>query len=449
MENDSLVESSEGFFSRTVRSVGGDLSVPGDKSISHRALLLSAIAEGKSNLRGFLDSDDCLATMAALRSMGVHITLENTDVSIVGVGLQGLTEPTEHLDLGNSGTAMRLLAGMLSAQSFSSVLTGDVSLRGRPMKRVTEPLGLMGGIINTVDGLPPLRIQGKNNMIGIDYTLPIASAQVKSALLIAGLWAKGRTTVRSPGPSRDHTERMLATMGVNILNGSRQVVSLDGPASLQSRDQDIPGDFSSAAFFIVAGLLSANEGLLIRNVGINPTRTGLLTILKKMGGSIDLLNRREFGTEPVADIFVKKSKLKGIKIETNLVPLAIDEFPVLFVAAAHADGYTTVAGAQELRYKESDRLHVMSKGLQEIGIKTKETDDGLIILGGASHGGCVDSYGDHRIAMSFAVAGMVSKDVIQIKRTDEVSTSFPNFLSLANSTGLAIESYVATKPLEG
>ena len=449
MENDSLTKSSGGFFSRPVKTVGGELVVPGDKSISHRAILLGSISDGISNFQGFLNSDDCLATMMALRSMGVHINLEGTDVRIVGVGLQGLTMPKKQLDLGNSGTAMRLLAGMLSAQSFSSVLTGDESLRARPMKRVTVPLSKMGSVINTEDGLPPLRIQGGNNLVGIDYTLPIASAQVKSALLIAGLWAKGPTIVRSPGPSRDHTERMLKSMGVGMLNHTEEVVSLDGPATLKPTDQTIPGDFSSAAFFIVAGLLASHEGLLIRNVGINPTRTGLLTILKKMGGSIDLLNKREFGTEPVADIFVKKSKLKGIEIDQNLVPLAIDEFPVIFVAAAYADGYTTVAGAQELRYKESDRLHVMSIGLQEIGIETKEIDDGLIIKGGVVHGGCVDSYGDHRIAMSFAVAGLASQAVIQVKRTDEVSTSFPNFLELANSSGFAVEPFIAAKPLKG
>ena len=314
MENDSLTKSSGGFFSRPVKTVGGELVVPGDKSISHRAILLGSISDGISNFQGFLNSDDCLATMMALRSMGVHINLEGTDVRIVGVGLQGLTMPKKQLDLGNSGTAMRLLAGMLSAQSFSSVLTGDESLRARPMKRVTVPLSKMGSVINTEDGLPPLRIQGGNNLVGIDYTLPIASAQVKSALLIAGLWAKGPTIVRSPGPSRDHTERMLKSMGVGMLNHNEEVVSLDGPATLKPTDQTIPGDFSSAAFFIVAGLLASHEGMLIRNVGINPTRTGLLTILKKMGGSIDLLNKREFGTEPVADIFVKKSKFLWSKI---------------------------------------------------------------------------------------------------------------------------------------
>ena len=449
MKHTRVITPAGGYLSRPVKSISGELIVPGDKSISHRALLLSAICEGHSNLRGFLDSDDCLATMNALRSMGVHITLENTDVRIIGVGLKGLIAPTEPLDLGNSGTAMRLLAGMLSAQSFASVLTGDESLRMRPMRRVTEPLGQMGALIETVEGLPPLSIQGGQNLRGIDYSLPIASAQVKSALLIAGLWANGRTTVRSPGISRDHTERMLTTMGVKVLKGSGQDVSLDGPAVMKPRDQIIPGDFSSAAFFVVAGLLAAREGLLIRNVGMNPTRTGLLTILKEMGGSIDVLNRREYGTEPVADLFVRKSKLQGIKVEPNLVPLAIDEFPVLFVAAAYAGGCTTVTGAQELRYKESDRLHVMSEGLQELGIKTKETVDGIIITGGSLRGGCVDSHGDHRVAMSFAVAGVAAQDIIQVKRTDEISTSFPNFLSLANSSGLAIEPYVTTEPLKG
>ena len=438
-------EGSEMFVSQPVGTVTGSLNVPGDKSISHRALLLSAVAVGNSSIRGFLNSDDCLATLAALRATGVEINSKGSNVHVCGVGANGLRPPPAPLDLGNSGTAVRLLAGVLSAQSFDSILTGDESLRQRPMERVAVPLRQMGASIQTQEDAAPLAIQGGRPLKGIDYTLPVASAQLKSALLLAGLWADGRTIVRSPGPSRDHTERMLETMGVVVDQPTNHVVSLSGPAQLEARDLEIPGDFSSAAFFVVAGLLGAPDGLLIRNVGINPTRTGLLTILQEMGGRIELRNIRDCGAEPVADLMVIQSDLAGIEVDPAHVPLAIDEFPALFIAAARARGRTVVSGAEELRHKESDRLSVMAEGLRTLGVTVEESADGLIIEGGGLCGGRVDSYGDHRVAMAFAIAGMDARGPIEILRTAEVSTSFPGFLSVAAGCGLEIEA----RPDEG
>ena len=440
-----LKEGSGMFVSKPVGTVTGVLNVPGDKSISHRALLLSAVAVGNSSIRGFLNSDDCLATLAALRATGVEINSKGSDVHVCGVGPRGLRAASAPLDLGNSGTAVRLLAGVLSAQSFDSILTGDESLQRRPMERLAVPLRLMGASIETQEGLVPLGIQGGRPLNGVDYTLPVASAQLKSALLLAGLWADGQTIVRSPGPSRDHTERMLETMGVVVEQHDNHVVSLSGPAQLVGRDLEVPGDFSSAAFFVVAGLFGAPDGLLIRNVGINPTRTGLLTILQEMGGRIELRNLRDCGAEAVADLFVIQSDLVGIEVDPALVPLAIDEFPVLFIAAAKAGGRTVVSGAEELRKKESDRLSVMVEGLRTLGVTVEEFEDGLSIEGGGLFGGRVNSYGDHRVAMAFAIAGMDAEGPIEILRTAEVSTSFPGFLSVAAECGLEIEA----RPNEG
>jgi len=419
--------------------VGGEIAVPGDKSISHRALLLGAVAEGTTVIEGFLHSDDCLATLNALRALGVEVGSEGGTLRIVGVGPGGLRAPDMPLDLGNSGTAMRLLAGVLAAQSFDCELTGDESLRQRPMERVAEPLRAMGAELETRDGRAPLTIRGGQALSGIDYTLPVASAQLKSALLLAGLWARGRTTVRSPGPSRDHTERMLISMGVSVAEGPGEVVALDGPATLAACRVAIPGDFSSAAFFLVAGLLGARDGLVIRNVGVNPTRTGLLDLLKKMGGRIELQAQRHNGSEPVADIHVLQSDLQGIDVAEELVPLAIDEFPVFFVAAACARGRTRVTGAEELRHKESDRLAVMAKGLRTLGVEVAEAPDGLEIQGGRLQGGCIDSHGDHRIAMAFTVASLAASGTIEILRTDEVATSFPDFIQTATHSGLKLD----------
>jgi len=424
--------------------VGGRITVPGDKSISHRALMLGAIAEGTTVVRGFLASEDCLATQAALEAMGVAIERQPDGlVRIAGVGPHGLKVPSKILDLGNSGTAIRLLMGLLAGQRFDSKLTGDASLQKRPMERVASPLRQMGARIATADGgRPPVVVSGGARLHGIDYELPMASAQVKSALLLAALFADGPTTVRSPGPSRDHTERMLESMGVRLARtgqGSGHTVTVTGPATLRGREVLVPADFSSAAFFIVAACLAARDGLLIENVGINPTRIGLLTILREMGARIELRNERNLGAEPVADLWVVQSALRGIVVDPELVPLAIDEFPILFVAAAAAEGETIVSGAEELRKKETDRIAVMARALEAVGVAVEERPDGARIVGGRIGGGTVDSRGDHRIAMSFAVASLRAADPIEILNTAEVATSFPSFLEVAEAAGLAID----------
>jgi 3-phosphoshikimate 1-carboxyvinyltransferase len=422
--------------------VGGRITVPGDKSISHRALMLGAVAQGTTVVRGFLASEDCLATQAALEAMGVSIERQRDVVHIEGVGARGLGPPRGTLDLGNSGTAIRLLMGLLAGQSFESKLTGDASLRQRPMERVAAPLRQMGAQIATSDGgRPPVTIGGGASLRGIDYVLPMASAQVKSALLLAALYANGTTTVRSPGPSRDHTERMLESMGVRLERstlGAGHTVSLTGPASLRGREVLVPADFSSAAFFIVAGCLAARDGLEIANVGINPTRIGLLTILREMGANIELRNERQLGAEPVADLRVVQSDLRGVVVPPELVPLAIDEFPILFVAAAAAEGETIVSGAEELRKKETDRIAVMARALQAVGVEVEERPDGARIAGGRIRGGTVDSRGDHRIAMSFVVASLRASGPIDILSTAEVATSFPSFLEVARAAALDV-----------
>ena len=423
--------------------VGGRITVPGDKSISHRSLMLGAIASGTTVVRGFLASEDCLATQAALEAMGVSIERQRDGlVRIEGVGAQGLQAPSKVLDLGNSGTAIRLLMGLLAGQPFDSKLTGDASLRQRPMERVAAPLRQMGARITTANGgRPPVAIGGGASLRGIDYQLPMASAQVKSALLLAALFADGTTTVRSPGPSRDHTERMLESMGVRLTSsgaGVGHTVKLAGPAKLRGREVLVPADFSSAAFFIVAACLAARDGLLIENVGINPTRIGLLTILREMGARIELRNERTLGAEPVADLQVFQSDLRGIVVRPELVPLAIDEFPILFIAAAAAKGETIVSGADELRKKETDRIAVMARALEAVGVEVEERPDGARIVGGRIGGGTIDSRGDHRIAMSFAVASVRAGAAIEILNTAEVATSFPNFLEVAAAAGLDV-----------
>jgi 3-phosphoshikimate 1-carboxyvinyltransferase len=423
--------------------VGGRIAVPGDKSISHRALMLGAVAQGTTVVRGFLASEDCLATQAALASMGVPIERQRDGVvRIEGVGARGLVPPRGALDLGNSGTAIRLLMGLLAGQPFDSTLTGDASLRQRPMERVAAPLRQMGAQIATADGgRPPVAIRGVASLRGIDYALPMASAQVKSALLLAALYANGTTTVRSPGPSRDHTERMLESMGVRLersTSGAGHSVSLTGPVALRGREVLVPADFSSAAFFIVAACLAARDGLTIENVGVNPTRTGLLTILREMGARIGLRNERNLGAEPVADLEIVQSDLRGIVVPPELVPLAIDEFPILFIAAAAAEGETVVSGAEELRKKETDRIAVMARALRTVGVDIEERPDGARIVGGRIRGGAVDSRGDHRIAMSFAVASVRASGPIDISSTAEVATSFPSFLEVAAAAGLDV-----------
>ena len=431
------------FEAQPARSVAGTIAVPGDKSISHRSLMLCGIAEGSSEVTGFLASEDCLASLAAMRAFGVHIEQPNpTQVVIHGVGLRGLRDAGFALDMGNAGTAMRLFTGLLSAQTFNSRLIGDASLMKRPMERVAKPLREMGADVRTRSGTPPVDIGGGRRLRGIEYTMPVASAQVKSAILLAALYADSATTVIAPAINRDHSERMLGSCGVRIdTEGLR--TTLYPPERLSNQRFNVPGDFSSAAFFIVAGLLgAARGGLLIQNVGLNPTRTGLLDVLRSMGGDIEILNPRESGAEPVADLVVHASALHGVEMPAALVPLAIDELPVLFVAAACASGETVVTGAEELRVKESDRIAAMSAGLKSLGVTHSVLPDGMRIEGRgegpAFSGGEVDSFGDHRIAMSFAVASLRAAKSISIRDVANVATSFPGFVGLARSVGLDI-----------
>jgi 3-phosphoshikimate 1-carboxyvinyltransferase len=423
---------------RPVDSVRGDVTVPGDKSVSHRALMLGSIAEGTTTVSGFLDSEDCLATLAAMRAMGVQIERPAPHyVAVAGAGLRGLRSPGRPLDMGNAGTAMRLCTGLLAGQPFDSELVGDNSLMQRPMERVAGPLRAMGAVINTLDGRPPVRITGRQRLRGIDYDLRVASAQVKSAILLAGLYADGRTSVTEHAVTRDHTERMLRAFGVEVTqHGSK--VTVGGDAVLNGCPLMVPGDFSSAAFFLVAGALGARESLLVQNVGINPTRTGLLAILRLMGADIREHNHRTAGDEPVADLEVRAAQLRGIEVPRELVPLAIDEFPVLFVAAAGARGQTLVTGAEELRVKESDRIAVMAAGLAALGADVEPLRDGIRIEGGRLRGGLVESHGDHRIAMSFAIGSLIASGPIQIADVANVATSFPGFVGCANSIGLEL-----------
>ncbi len=414
------------------------VAVPGDKSISHRALLLGSIARGCTRVSGFLPGEDCLSTLAAMSALGVTIDkVTETDITIHGAGLHGLRESATPIDLGNSGTAMRLLAGVLSGQTFASILTGDASLTARPMQRVITPLTRMGAAISSDGGRPPLTIRGHWPLRAIDYALPIASAQVKSAVLLAGLYADGATRVNEPAVTRDHTERMLETMGARISRSAGRI-EIAGGQQLAGRDIRVPSDLSSAAFLILAALLGADTDICIVDVGVNPTRTGVIDILKSMGGDITLANPRWFGREPVADIRVRASRLRGGAIDPALVSVAIDEFPVLFIAAAAASGRTTFSGVGELRVKESDRIAVMAAGLRALGIDVDEFDDGAVILGGQFGGGEIDSQGDHRVAMSFAVAGTVASGTVTIHDVAAVDTSFPGFCDCMRNLGVNI-----------
>ena len=430
------------FLARPASHVAGNMLVPGDKSISHRSLMLSGLAEGTSEVTGFLASEDCLATLQAMRALGVRIEQPGpTHVIIHGVGMRGLRGASQALDMGNAGTAMRLFTGLLSAQNFTSRLIGDSSLMKRPMERVAKPLRQMGADVRTQNGTPPVDIQGGQRLHGIDYDMPVASAQVKSAILLAGLYADGPTTVTSPAVCRDHSERMLQSCGVKLDIGALRT-TVYPPQRLAALQLNVPGDFSSAAFFIVAGLLgAAREGLIIENVGMNPTRTGLLDILRSMGGDIEVLRARNSGAEPVADLLIRTSSLEGIEVPEALVPLAIDEFPVLFIAAACAAGETVITGAEELRVKESDRIAAMAAGLATLGVQHEVLPDGMRIQGRAGTafgGGDIDSHGDHRVAMSFGIASLRAAAPITIRDVANVATSFPGFVDLARSAGLNI-----------
>jgi 3-phosphoshikimate 1-carboxyvinyltransferase len=419
--------------------LSGECRVPGDKSISHRAVMLGALAEGVTRVQGFLEGEDTLATLAAFRAMGVQAHgPQQGELTIHGVGLHGLKAPSQPLDLGNSGTSMRLLSGLLAGQSFALELRGDASLSKRPMRRVTTPLADMGARIETsANGTPPLKINGTPHLRGIDYAMPVASAQVKSALLLAGLYAQGRTCVSEPAPTRDHTERMLQGFGY-ALERSAGRVCLHGGGCLSARDIDVPADISSAAFFLVGASIAPDSEILLHHVGINPTRTGIIDILRQMGADIRLENAREVSGEPVADVRVRSAPLKGIAIAPELVPLAIDEFPAIFIAAACAKGETILTGAEELRVKESDRIQVMADGLQTLGVDAQPTADGMIIRGGTLGGGTIDSHGDHRIAMSFAIAALRAQGEITILDCANVATSFPGFVELARALGVRI-----------
>ena len=423
-------------------SLSGTVRVPGDKSISHRAIMLGALADGTTQISGFLEGEDCLATMRAFQAMGVGIAHHGAGrVTVHGAGLHGLRAPAAPLDVGNSGTSMRLLAGLLAGQPFDSTLVGDASLMQRPMRRVTEPLALMGAEIATSErGTAPLVIHGKP-LHGIRYTLPVASAQLKSALLLAGLYAEGTTRITETGISRDHSERMLRGFGVEVRQDGA-TLAIRGGQRLTARDVVVPGDVSSAAFFLVAALIAPEGELLLENVGMNPTRAAVVEILRAMGGDITVENAREAGGEPVADLRVRASRLHGITIDEALVPIAIDEFPIIFIAAACAEGETRATALRELRVKESDRLAVMDAGLRALGVACEAGEDTMCIRGKAGTaftGGRVDSHGDHRIAMSFAVAALRAAAAVEILDCTNVATSFPTFRALAQSIGMQIE----------
>lgn len=425
------------------KALSGSFRVPGDKSISHRSIMLGSLAEGTTEVGGFLEGEDSLATLQAFRDMGVVIEGPHRGrVTIHGVGLHGLQAPPNALYLGNSGTSMRLLAGLMAGQAFDVEMTGDESLSKRPMGRVADPLALMGAGVETAEaGRPPIKVKGGSQLKGIHYDLPMASAQVKSCVLLAGLYAEGETSVTEPAPTRDHTERMLKGFGYDVdVNGSTVTVRSGG--KLTATEIDVPSDISSAAFFMVGASIMPGSDITLEHVGINPTRVGVINILKAMGGNIEVLNEREVGGEPVADIRIRSAQLKGIHIPEDQVPLAIDEFPSIFIAAACAEGETVLTGAEELRVKESDRIQAMVDGLVTLGVDAKGTEDGAIIQGfganGSFGGGEIDSQHDHRIAMSFAMASLRGSAPIIIRDCANVATSFPGFVELASNAGAAI-----------
>jgi 3-phosphoshikimate 1-carboxyvinyltransferase len=423
---------------------GGRLSgthrVPGDKSISHRAVMFAALAEGTSTITGFLDGEDCLCTLRAFESMGARVErLDRTSLRITGVGINGLKAPGAVLDVGNSGTSMRLMCGLLAAQPFATTLTGDASLRRRPMKRVTDPLARMGAVISTQPGgRAPLEIQpAAQSLTAIRHDSPVASAQVKSSILLAGLYADGLTEVHEPEASRDHTERMLTAFGV-VVEAREGYAAVQGGQRLHATDIEVPSDISSAAFLMVGAAISSGSDVTLEAVGLNPTRTGVIHILKAMGARITIGNERTIGGEPVGDVRIRGSVLRGIDIKPAWVASAIDEFPAIFVAAACAQGETRLSGAAELRVKESDRIAAMCNGLRALGIDAIALADGARITGGRLHGGQVESLGDHRIAMSFAIAALRAEQPITIRDCDNVATSFPGFSTLMQAAGLRL-----------
>lgn len=428
--------------SKPSSAIKGIITVPGDKSISHRAIIFGALANGVTIINGFLDGDDCIATLNAFRAMGVNIEgPENQKVIIHGVGKNGLKKPNQIIDCGNSGTSMRLLAGLLSAQVFDSQLTGDESLLKRPMLRISKPLTQMGANISTIAGKPPIIIQGGQRLTGINYTIPETSAQVKSCILLAGLYAEGPTCITETGISRNHTELMLERFAYPI-HYSGAAIIINSQGECQATELFIPGDISSAAFFIVAATIIPGSDIIIQNVGVNATRTGIIHILLEMGADIVFLNQRQEGGEQIADLRIRHCPLVGVTIDPNLVPLAIDEFPVILIAAACAQGKTILRGAEELRFKESDRISAMVIGLKNLGINALAFEDGALIEGGILQGGTVDSFGDHRIAMAFAIAGTVAREPVIISDCKNVTTSFPLFVKTAKKLELEIEELI-------
>ncbi|HDS1555646.1 3-phosphoshikimate 1-carboxyvinyltransferase [Stenotrophomonas maltophilia] len=425
------------WIARKGQPLQGSLTIPGDKSVSHRSVMFAALADGTSHIEGFLEGEDTRATARIFSQLGVRIETPSPSQRIVhGVGIDGLKAPDAPLDCGNAGTGMRLLAGLLAGQALDCTLIGDESLSGRPMRRVTGPLSQMGAKIDTQDdGTPPLHVHGGQTLHGIDFASPVASAQIKSAVLLAGLYAQGETSVVEPHPTRDYTERMLSAFGVDI-EFSPGKARLRGGQRLRATDIVVPADFSSAAFYLVAASIIPGSELRLKQVGLNPRRTGLLHALRLMGADITEENPAEQGGEPVADLVVRYAPLKGARIPEALVPDMIDEFPALFVAAAAAEGQTVVTGAAELRVKESDRLAAMATGLRALGMQVDETDDGATLHGGVRLGsGTIESHGDHRIAMAFAIAGQISDGEVRINDIANVATSFPDFDGLARSAG--------------
>lgn len=425
------------WIARKGQPLQGSLTIPGDKSVSHRSVMFAALADGTSHIEGFLEGEDTRATARIFSQLGVRIETPSPSQRIVhGVGIDGLKAPQAPLDCGNAGTGMRLLAGLLAGQAFDCTLIGDESLSGRPMRRVTGPLSQMGARIDTQDdGTPPLHVHGGQALRGIDFASPVASAQVKSAVLLAGLYAQGDTSVTEPHPTRDYTERMLSAFGVDIAFSPGKA-RLRGGQRLRATDIVVPADFSSAAFYLVAASIIPGSELRLKQVGLNPRRTGLLHALRLMGADISEENPAEQGGEPVADLVVRYAPLKGARIPEALVPDMIDEFPALFVAAAAAEGQTVVSGAAELRVKESDRLAAMATGLRALGMQVDETEDGATLHGGVRLGsGTIESHGDHRIAMAFAIAGQISDGEVRINDIANVATSFPDFDGLARSAG--------------
>lgn len=408
--------------------LSGTITVPGDKSITHRALILSALAEGPSTITGFSTGEDCLNTLRSLQTLGIPITVLPDSLEVTGKGLWGLTEPSRPLDCGNSGTGFRLLSGVLAAQGFFTVLTGDESLSSRPMGRVVTPLRKMGANITGRKGgdFAPLAISG-GKLQGIDYTSPVSSAQVKSCVLLAGLFAHGMTRFTEPQLSRDHTERMFHYLGISL---QRQDLTLQitGEVPFQAKDFSIPGDLSAAAFFLVAGSIVPDSDICLPHIGMNPARTGILNILQRMGANITIMNEREEAGESVADLRVQSAPLQGISITKDQVPQSIDEFPIICVAAALAEGRTVVNGAEELRVKETDRIQAMVQELTKLGVNIQGTPDGFIIEGKASIQGAIcTSFGDHRVAMSLAIAALTGNSPTTIEGSSCIDTSFPGF----------------------